>query len=150
MAPPTNIALNAAKETDCTKVTHERKYYRCGNTFIKRSLRPHEWQQYNGYMHVPRFSVERILNEGACLAYLAEHTDIPLPKLYACFEDDGAAYLITEHVEGVGMDELDESQRAVVTDELEGYVRVMHSLKSAKWGGFVDFVRHKMCEQREC
>ena len=63
-------------------------------------------------MHVPLSNLERILNEGACLQVLAEKTDIPHPKLHACFGDDGAAYLVTEYVEGVGRNELDEEKKA--------------------------------------
>ncbi|KAK4223607.1 kinase-like domain-containing protein [Podospora fimiseda] len=135
MAPPTNAELNAKKEQHCINVTPERKYYRCGNTWIKRSLRPTEWQQHNGYIHVPMLNTQRVLNEGACLKYLAETTDIPLPKLYACFEDDGAACLVTEYVEGVGMNELNEDQQQIVTKELEKHLTTLKTLKSNTWGG---------------
>lgn len=70
-------------------------------------------------MHVPLFNMERVLNEGACLLFLAD-TGIPLPKLLGCFEDDGAAYLITEYVDGVGMNDLDAESQAVVAEELQG------------------------------
>lgn len=135
MAPPTNQELNAKREEHCIAVTHERKYYRIGDTWIKRSLRPTEWQKRNGYMHVPLFNLERVLNEGACLRFLAEKTNIPLPKLYACFEDDGAAYISTEYVEGVGMNELDETKREVVAKELQVHLETLSLLKSNVWGG---------------
>ncbi|KAI1738590.1 kinase-like domain-containing protein [Xylaria scruposa] len=135
MAPPTNQKLNAEREEHCISVTPERKYYRWGDTWIKRSLRPTEWQKHNGYMHVPKFNLERVLNEGACLKFLAEETDIPLPKVYACFEDDGAAYLITEYVEGVGMNDLTGEQQRVVSQELEKHMKTLKTLTSDKWGG---------------
>lgn len=86
-------------------------------------------------MYVPKLNVQRILNEGACLKFLAERTDIPVPKLHACFEDDGAACLITEYVEGVGMNELDERQQKIVTQELQKHVETLKTLTSNTWGG---------------
>lgn len=141
MAPPTNQELHAKREKHCFAVTPERKYYKVGQTMIKRSLRPSEWQQHNGYMHVPMFNTERILNEGASLQFVAENTDIPLPKLYACFEDDGAAYLVTEYVQGVGMNELDAEKRDIVAVELETYLEKLKALTSKKWGGPDGMVR---------
>lgn len=135
MAPPTNHELNEKREEGCFGITHERKYYRMGNVMVKRSLRPHEWQSLSGYVHVPRFNTERILNEGACIQFLAERTDLPLPKVHACFEDDGAAYLVTEYVEGVGMDKLDEGKRAVVGRELCRHLETLRGFTSATWGG---------------
>lgn len=81
-----------------------------------------------------------MLNEGACLRYLAENTTIPLPKLHACFEDDGAAYLITEHVQGITMGDLDAEKQQIVAKELQGHMDTLATLKSNKWGGFVDLV----------
>ncbi|ODA79337.1 hypothetical protein RJ55_04930 [Drechmeria coniospora] len=135
MAPPTNQELQAKREEHCIAITPERKYYRFGQTWIKRTLRPTEWQKHNGYMHVPLFNTERVLNEGACIQYLAENTKIPLPKLLACFEDDGAAYLITEYVEGVGMNELDTAQREVVAKEVQAHMQSLKALSSNVWGG---------------
>jgi hypothetical protein len=140
MAPPTNQQLNQSREENCVSVTPERKYYRVGDTWIKRSLRPHEWQKHNGYMHVPKFNGERILNEGACLAYLAANTDVPVPKVHACPEDDGAVYLITEYIEGVGMNELDEDKQKTVSLELENYLEELGSLKSNTWRFGVRYV----------
>ncbi|KAK3689212.1 kinase-like domain-containing protein [Podospora appendiculata] len=135
MAPPTNHELNAKREEYCVSITPERKYYRCGNTWIKRSLRPTEWQQHNGFIYVPMLNMQRVINEGACLKFLAERTDIPLPKFYACFEDDGAGCLVTEYVEGVGMNDLDEEQQKVVTQELQKHMETLKTLTSNTWGG---------------
>ncbi|KAK4224215.1 kinase-like domain protein [Podospora fimiseda] len=135
MAPPTNADLNAKREQQYISITPERKYYRCGNTWMKRSLRPIEWQQHDGYIHVPMLNTQRVLNEGACLKYLAERSNIPLPKLYACFEDDGAACLVTEYVEGVGMNELNKEQQQLVTKELKKYLATLKTLRSDLWGG---------------
>jgi hypothetical protein len=143
MAPPTNQELNEKREKNCVTVTVERKYYKVGNTWIKRSLRPSEWQKQNGFMHVPLFNTERILNEGECLEFLAKHTDIPLPRLIACFEDDSAAYLITEYVDGVGMNELDADGQAAVAAELQRHMQTLKGLTSDTWGGPSGVVKTK-------
>lgn len=98
MAPFTPQELMARREEPCFAVTAKKKYFHIGNTFIKRSLRPSEWVKFQGYMHIPLFCLERVLNEGACIRYLAKKTNIPLSKLPPCFGDDGAAYLILEYV----------------------------------------------------
>lgn len=69
------------------------------------------------------------------MQFISEQTNIPVPKLYGCFEDDGAAYLIMAYVEGVTMNELSADGRKVVETELEGYLEDLRSLKSAVWGG---------------
>ncbi|KAM5441511.1 hypothetical protein MferCBS31731_003582 [Microsporum ferrugineum] len=137
MPPVTNQMLNARREENCIAVTLERKYYRVGQTWVKRSLRPSEWQinPYAGTLVVPRFGKERIRNEAASMKFIAENTDIPVPKLYCCFEDDEAVYLVTQYVEGVGMNELEEEKRKVVEKELELHLESMKKLKSRFWGG---------------
>ncbi|KAF5129791.1 hypothetical protein E5D57_006122 [Metarhizium anisopliae] len=124
--------LNARREKDCFMITHERKYYSLNNSFVKRSLRPSEWQHnpFDGTLSIPRFGNERLLNEGATLRFIAENTNIPVPKLYGCFEDDNAVYLVTELIEGVEMAALEPAQRKTVELELEGYVDVLRGLKS--------------------
>ncbi|EEQ35074.1 conserved hypothetical protein [Microsporum canis CBS 113480] len=128
MPPVTNQMLNARREENCIAVTLERKYYRVGQTWVKRSLRPSEWQinPYAGTLVVPRFGKERIRNEAASMKFIAENTDIPVPKLYCCFEDDEAVYLVTQYVEG---------KRKVVEKELELHLESMKKLKSRFWGG---------------
>ncbi|PGH16260.1 hypothetical protein AJ80_05283 [Polytolypa hystricis UAMH7299] len=95
--------LNARREENCVGVTPERKYYKVGQTFIKRSLRPSEWQtnHYTGSLFVPRFGKERIQNEAASIKFIAKNTNILVPELYCCFEDYEAVYLIMQGVEGV-------------------------------------------------
>lgn len=85
-------------------------------------------------MHVPLFNTERILNEGACLKFLTEKTNIPLPKLYVCFKDDGAACLVTEYVERTAMNDLDEEKKTVAK-ELELHLETLKKLTSDTWGG---------------
>ncbi|KAI9846697.1 MAG: hypothetical protein M1837_003752 [Sclerophora amabilis] len=114
--PVTPQMLQMRREKDCVALTAERKYYHVGRTFIKRSLRPSEWQTspFKGTLHVPRQGRERALNEAAAMEYVATMTDVPVPKLLCSFEDDQAVYLVMEYVEGVSMHELNEEQRDVV------------------------------------
>jgi serine/threonine protein kinase len=137
MAPVTNRMLNAKREKNCVGITTERKYFEVGQSFIKRSLRPSEWQinQDNGTLLVPRFGMERIFNEASALEFIARTTNIPVPKVYSCFEDDEAAYLVMEYVEGVTMSSLDAEKRKIVEKEIEGYLETMRTLKSSVWGG---------------
>lgn len=103
MAPVTNQMLNARREEDCVSVTTERKYFKTNSTWVKRSLRPSEWQinPFNGTLVVPKLGKERLLNEAAAMRFIAEKTSIPVPKLYGCFGDDEAVYLVMEYIEGV-------------------------------------------------
>ncbi|KAI6609785.1 hypothetical protein MCOR14_012014, partial [Pyricularia oryzae] len=77
----------------------------------------------------------RLQNEAATLQYIARNTNIPIPKLIGSFEDDGAVHLITEHVEGVQMNELDQDQRKKVEKEVEFHLQTLKKLCSAEWGG---------------
>ncbi|OAR00845.1 hypothetical protein LLEC1_04738 [Akanthomyces lecanii] len=133
MSPVTNAMLNARREKDCTDIIIERKYFRVDGSFVKRSLRPHEWQ--HSSLCIPRLGNERLLNEAAALRFIAKNIDIPVPKLYVCFEDDGAAYLIMEYVDGVLMADLEVEKRKTVKTELEVHVATLRKLQSNLWGG---------------
>ena len=134
--PVTNRMLNRKKEDGCIAITAERKYYHVGETFVKRSLRPHEWQvSLQGTIHVPRLGRERILNEAASLRFIREHTAIPVPTVHACFEDDEAVYLVTEYVQGEDMASLNEEQKGTVMKELERHLDTLRTLVSEKIGG---------------
>lgn len=137
MAPVTNQMLNARREKECVGLTTERKYFHVDGAWIKRSLRPSEWQTnpFAGVLFIPRFGNERVLNEAAAMRFIADKTDIPVPKLHGCFEDDGAVYLVMEYVEGVTMNNLVPEQRKVVETELERHVETLRGLKSDAWGG---------------
>jgi hypothetical protein len=133
----TNDIMNQRREKTCFAVTAERKYFHAGNSFVKRSLRPSEWQvsRWKGTIHVPRMGNERLLNEAAALEYIHQHTNIPVPKLYSCFEDDQAVVLVTEYVEGVGMNDLTDAQRTTVKAELDQHLQTLQTLRSARLGG---------------
>jgi serine/threonine protein kinase len=69
------------------------------------------------------------------MEYIAKTTDIPIPKLYCSFEDDGAVYLVMEYIEGVTMDQLNNDQRSVVEQELDLHCESLHKLRSKGIGG---------------
>ncbi len=128
---------NSCKEIDCFAVTPERKYYHIGQTFVKRSLRPREWQvsPFLGTIHVPRLGKERLLNEAAAMQFVSKHTKIPVPVLHCAFADDDAVYLVMEYVSGVSMDVLTEDEKHVVKQELAKHLESLHSLRSSTLGG---------------
>ena len=140
--PVTNRMLMQRKEEGCIAITPEKKYYRVGDAFIKRSLRPHEWQTspFRGTTHVPRQDRERALNEAACMLYIMQNSDIPVPKLHASFEDDGAVYLVMQYVDGVGMDSLEEVEKTTVRQELEKHLKTLSNLVSSRVGGPSGFI----------
>jgi hypothetical protein len=131
-----NQELNEQKEAGCLGITHERKYYHVNNSFVKRSLRPREWKTgWTGQTHIPHLGRERLFNEAAALDFAVSNTTIPVPKLHACFEDDEVIYLITEYIEGRGMNELKGEEKLIVGEELEKYLQQLHGLKSKDIGG---------------
>ena len=123
------------KEEGCFAVTYERKYYRRGDVFIKRSLRTSEFRTGYRGVHIPRLAKERLRNEAESLRLIRRATNIPVPSVLCDFEDDGAYYLITEYVDGVGMSELPEEQKTTVCEELHKHLATLHSLKSKTPGG---------------
>lgn len=123
-------------EEGCTDVTFERKYYNRGGVFIKRSLRPREYRiNQRDEPHVPRLNPERIKNEADALRFIREHTDIPVPTVYADFEDDEAYYLVVEYIKGTCMVDLSEQNKKVVCQELVGHVKTLQGLRSEHLGG---------------
>jgi hypothetical protein len=137
MMAPTHANASQQAEEGCFGTTFERKYFHIGNRFIKRSLRPDEWQfsSFRNAVHAPRLGTERLLNEAAALQYIRTNTDIPVPELYKSYEKDGAVTLEMEYVEGVGMDSLHETQRREVMKELDHHLDTLHGLRSSRHGG---------------
>lgn len=68
------------------------------------------------------------------MRFIAENTDIPIPKLHCNFEDDGAVYLIMEYVEGTTTDWLSTDERSVVEEELEKHIQTLCTLKFSDIG----------------
>ena len=128
----TNKELNDRREDGCWAVLHDKKYYRVGNSCIKRTLRRHEWQttQHQGLAVPSRSYPQRWKTDAAVLQYLSEHTNIPLPPLHCTFEDDGAFYHVTGYVPGVAMMDLNEAQKRIVSEELQRHVGTLRALRS--------------------
>ena len=73
--------------------TFERRYFKIGPHYVKRSLRPNEYQHgYHG-VYVPRLGQERLKNEANCLRLIRKHTKIPVPRVHMAFEHQDAFYL---------------------------------------------------------
>lgn len=132
---PGNRCSRGKLEDGCEGVTFERKYYQRGHSYIKRSLRPHEYQEGFHGIHKPRLGKERLQNEAECLRFIRRGTNIPVPRIYADFEDDGAYYLVTEYIDGVSMADLSEEKKLVVLQELDEHLETLHSLRSKTLGG---------------
>ena len=126
---------NSVLEEGCEGTTFERKYYRSGISYTKRTLRKHEFKMGHYGLYTPRLSYERLQNEAACLRFVADMTNIPVPEVFADFEDDGAFYLVTRYIDGVLMNDLPEDDKATINRELENYLQSLHNLKSDKVGG---------------
>ncbi|KAL5348925.1 hypothetical protein ACLOAV_006350 [Pseudogymnoascus australis] len=71
----------------------------------------------------------RLENEAACLNYLAS-TNIPIARLQGIFQDDGAVYLMTQHIDGISMTHLEPEQKSIVKKELNEYLDKLRSLRS--------------------
>ncbi|KZZ87792.1 Protein kinase-like domain protein [Moelleriella libera RCEF 2490] len=69
------------------------------------------------------------------MQFIAGKTNIPVPKLHACFEDGGVAYPVMECVSGETMSELSADDRKVVEMELEGFLWTLRALTSDAWNG---------------
>jgi aminoglycoside phosphotransferase len=74
-------------------------------------------------------------NEAAALKFIAETTNVPVPRVHETFEKDGAFYIVMEKVPGIAMARLDEDAKEIVIHELEGHVQTLHSLRSHIPGG---------------
>ena len=93
------------------------KVYRLDNNgrFLKRSLRPNEYPILsNGEPLAPSLVVERLQNEAACMRYIRENTDIPVPRVLDTYEQSGCYFLWMEYIDGIEMSELTKEEQAKV------------------------------------
>lgn len=99
---------------------------------MKRTLRRHEWQSVSeGTIIIPATTYpQRWKNDAAILRFLRNKTNIPLPPAECTFEDDGAFYLQTQHVQGVNMNELTQEEKEIVMQELGQHIATLKSLRS--------------------
>lgn len=124
------MPTNKFEEEGCIATTFETKYYRRGQVFIKRSLRPREYRTGYRGLYVPPLGKERPLSEAESLRFIHQHTDIPPPNLYCDFLDDDAGYIITEYVDGVNLADLSEAQKLIVCKELVQHRATLKPLRS--------------------
>ncbi|TQV95366.1 Protein kinase-like domain [Cordyceps javanica] len=136
MSPPTNQELNDKREEHCFAITPERASTIESATPWSSAAcgRP------SGSSTTATCTCQCLISSVSstkveCLRFLRANTNLPLPKLHACFEDDGAAYLITEYVDGVGMNELSAPEREIVAEELNVHMQTLRQLKPSTWGG---------------
>ena len=126
-----NSPPNPSTPDSCFATTAERAYYHFDNIFIKRTLRSSEYMTtQRGTKHVPRLNKDRLQNEAACLRFIRRVCpEIPVPRIYGAFEVDWSFLLTTEYVQG-----LEEGEKRVVTEELLGYLAILHRIKSKTTG----------------
>jgi len=123
-------------------ITHEKKYYHQTSsngeeTFVKRSLVPSEYMtNLMGKVVVAVMPMARLKNEVAAIKFVKQHTQIPVPNIRCAFEDNGRYYVMTDVVPGIDMASLKDDEKPKVMKELEGYLEVMHGMKSNSMGGF--------------
>ncbi|KAJ5471992.1 hypothetical protein N7539_008561 [Penicillium diatomitis] len=128
-------AENPASSSECIAVTAERAYYRCDRFFIKRSLRPSEFQTGYKGLHIPRLGKERLRNEAESLRFIRHSSNIPVPTVYGAFEVDDAFFLITDFVDGVAMSRLSEDDKKIVMEELDQHRATLQQMRSHNIGG---------------
>ena len=124
-------------------VTMEKKYYYMESygAFVKRSLRPREWQtNWQGKMHVPRIPVERIRNEIESLKFIRKVTNIPVPRVLAAFPDDSSYVLVMEYMQGVPLKTLESREKEIGFAEIANHLDTLRTLKSNRMGGITGLI----------
>ena len=81
--------------------------------------------------------IEQLRNEAAAIDFVRRNTCIPVPTVRCALKDHGRFYLITNTVLGIAMAKLSPDQKAVVMEELSGYLEIMRTMTSKKMGGFL-------------
>lgn len=115
---------------------HEREFCIGDNEVCKRSFRSAEYKMtQRNEPYVPPSGLERLANEAACLRFVREKTNIPVPEVLQACEDNGAFVLVTRRLLGVEMHDLSPEDQAIVMKEVQGYVEVLQELRSDRLGG---------------
>jgi aminoglycoside phosphotransferase (APT) family kinase protein len=114
----------------------ERVYCSYSDRYLKRSLAPSEYKTtLSGEVIVPFRNRERLENEVACLKYIREKTDIPVPEVLDAYEENGSFFVWTARVEGVLLQELEKEDRLKVLPEIRRHITTLQTLRSNKTGG---------------
>jgi aminoglycoside phosphotransferase len=115
---------------------HEREFRVYSDRFYKRSFRPDEFlTNIHGETVVPHQATARLENEAQCLQFILANTNIPVPKILEAYEENGSFILVTELIPGRDVNDLEPTEQALVTKEVESYVAVLRSLRSDRPGG---------------
>ncbi|KAI5862978.1 kinase-like domain-containing protein [Durotheca rogersii] len=115
---------------------HEREFRIYPDRFYKRSFRPDEYQlDIQNKPYVPPLGPERIRNEAACLQFIRQTTNIPVPDVLEAYEEDGSFVLVTRLLSGVQMSKLPSEDQAVVMKEVDSYLQILRKLQSNHIGG---------------
>ncbi|KAF3918725.1 hypothetical protein AA313_de0209287 [Arthrobotrys entomopaga] len=88
------------------------------------------------------------LSEGAAMQYVAEHTKIPVPKVYGCYKDDETqkTHIVMEYIEGDCLEDLwDELELDKKEDIINQLRQILAELRSLE-GTFIGSVDHTHCE----
>jgi hypothetical protein len=114
----------------------ERVYCSYSDRYLKRSLAPSEYKTtLSGEVIVPFRNRERLENEVACLKYIREKTDIPVPEVLDAYEENGSFFVWTARVEGVLLQDLEEEDRLKVLPDIRRHITTLQTLRSNKTGG---------------
>ncbi|KAF4614337.1 hypothetical protein G7Y89_g15400 [Cudoniella acicularis] len=114
----------------------ERVYCSYPDRYLKRSLAPSEYKTTrSGELYVPFRNRERLENEVACLKYIRQQTDIPVPEVLGAYEKDGSFWVWTARAEGVPLKALKEEDRLKVVPEIQRHIATLQTLRSKKTGG---------------
>ena len=74
------------------------------------------------------------------LRYVAEHTSIPVPKVFKTHYYDGWLYIEIEYIRGTSLDiawnraELSQNQKKYITNQVAGYVSQLRKLEPPREG----------------
>jgi len=116
--------------------SHERVYCSYQDRFLKRSLAPSEYKTpRSGKLYIPFHNRERLENEVACLKYIKQETDIPVPEVLDAYEEDGSILVWTARAKGVPLNALDHEDRLKVFPEIHKHINTLRTLRSNTTGG---------------
>lgn len=74
------------------------------------------------------------LAEASAMLFVAQHTSVPVPKVYSAFERDGRAYIVMERIEGEnladGWNGRSDESKASIHEQLKAIVDELRSIKA--------------------
>ncbi|WVF69221.1 hypothetical protein IAT40_003997 [Kwoniella sp. CBS 6097] len=121
------------------KMNHRRRFLETfspalnGRLFIKRLTTVEEAERKRNAIGAPESgrgrSFTSLQNEASALLYVQKNTTIPVPRIYARFEDRGYFYLILEYIENAIPAAVSHPNlHPHITRQLEGHMGQLHSL----------------------